>query len=49
MRLVTDRFLRHLELVRDKVPDWTVYPLHDPRGGGARHARIPPERHLLRR
>lgn len=21
-----DRFLRHLELVREKVPDWTAYP-----------------------
>jgi predicted ATPase len=26
MRLATDRILRHLELVREKVSDWNVYP-----------------------
>src|ERR1051325_575098 len=26
----SDRFLRHLELVRDKVPDWNAYPFAIP-------------------
>jgi predicted ATPase len=30
MRLKTDRILRHVELVRDKVPDWNAYPFSIP-------------------
>ena len=30
MRLPTDRILRHLELVRDKVKDWHAYPFSIP-------------------
>ncbi|HEY3253934.1 MAG TPA: AAA family ATPase, partial [Polyangiaceae bacterium] len=30
MRLPTDRILRHLELVRDKVSNWHAYPFTIP-------------------
>lgn len=30
MRLPTDRILRHIELVRDKVSDWNAYPFSIP-------------------
>lgn len=49
MRINTDRILRHVELVRDKVPDWNAYPFSIPAIAALGKLELDPSITILRR